>query len=833
MIVFFIAHGLTLLATLVLGLAVFLANPRRTTNSVFLLLSLFIAGWLACLTLGIHTTEAGWARRCIQAATLCSVILPQVVNWLRVSIKYPQKSPLAVVLHAPAWLALAAVTAAVCCTPLYIRQIILPESVAGLQLAPMPDYGVGVYLFALYFSLSFLVLLVLFIRDVRRLQGLARTEMQFILLGCALGLLYGFSTCLLLPFFFHMPQAVRFAPFGAILLNGVIAYGIATQRVLEVALFLRRLLAYTLLIVYLVGLYLLVWWLSEFVWEQFHLPGAEIPHVLAAVVIAFSMTPTHGVFQRFANRLFLNWGGSNVAQTSQKAGALLRSVTTIDELLRRFHRIVAEALGTDEITILVPEAGHFVQTVPAVASAMPLALGGDTLLVRELETRSTPLVLDAALRGRATAQLQAAMIQLQQAHASVALGIKGSSGLCVILLLGPRLSGRIYSAVEQDTLQLLASQFAAALENARLYTQVQDGKIYNDLLLDHLINGVIAVNAEGHVNIFNREAQRVTGLTQEAVLGQPFMRLPAPLAATLREIWGENRRVLNRELVLKRDRNEISLRAGGAIFTGHAGARLGALLVFSDITDIKRLELQIRRSDRLASIGTLSAGMAHEIKNPLTALKTFAQLLPERYEDAEFRTTFSKLAQTEIERIDGIVNQLLEFSRPAKPLLAQASLRQLIQRPLKLISEAAYKKRIFIETHFNAADDTLLADLNLLPQALLNFLLNALDALGDGGRLTLSTSLVEGRYDPAAPADAPPRPYFKLDISDSGCGMTPETLLRIFDPFFTTKSSGTGLGLTVAHGILHEHGGSIEVESRVGEGTTFHLFFPRPSGSAA
>ena len=373
----------------------------------------------------------------------------------------------------------------------------------------------------------------------------------------------------------------------------------------------------------------------------------------------------------------------------------------------------------------------------------------------------------------------------------------------------------------------------AALENARLYTQVQDDKSYNDLLLDHLVNGVIAVNALGRINVFNREAQRVTRLPQEAVLGQPFGCLPPPLSATLRDIWDKNQRVLNREIQLSQDPSAVSLRAGGAAFTGHAGARLGALLVFSDITDIKRLELQIRRSDRLATIGTLSAGMAHEIKNPLVALKTFAQLLPERYEDAEFRTSFSRLAQQEIERIDGIVNQLLEFSRPAKPQLAAASLHELLRGPLKLISEAANKKRVAIETHFDAPDDTLLADSHQLPQALLNFLLNALDALADGGRLTLTTCVVEDRHNPAGAGDAPPRPCLKLDIADTGCGIPPDTLLRIFDPFFTTKGSGTGLGLTVAHGIIAEHGGSVEIDSRVGEGTTVHLVFPQAAHRAS
>ena len=832
MTVFFISHGLAILVSIILGVAVYLTNPRRTTNQAFLLLSGFTAGWLTSLALGFHTTSAVWAKYCMKSSTIFSIFVPLGVNWLRASIKYPQKKLPAIILHAPLWLTLAVLTALVCTLDFYVRQLILPSPLAaGPRGIPEPVYGPGVYVFGLYFVASFVTMIGLFIRDLRQVQGIPRTELQFILLGCTLGLLYGFSATLVVPLIWHRSQMVQTAPLSVIVMYGVIAYGIATQRILEVASFLRRLVAYSLLTIYLVVIYLLVWQVAELGWHTFHLPGVESPHILAAVIVAFSMMPTHGLLQRFANRLFLSWGSANVALLIQKSGALLQTVTTMDALLPRFRHIVAEAVGTDEITLLTPVGGQYVQSVPAVAQ--PLRMGGDTPLVCELVTRTTPLVPDTTQRRRATAQQVAAVAQLRQVRAAVAVGIKGQTGLSAILLLGPRLSGRIYSAVEQDTLQLLASQLAAALENARLYTQVQDGKIYNDILLDHLVNGVIAVNAEGHINVFNREAQRVTGLSQEAVLGQPFDCLPPPLAATLHDIWAENQRVLNREIQLSRAQAEVSLRAGGAVFTGHAGTRLGALLVFSDVTDIKRLEQQIRRSGRLATIGTLSAGMAHEIKNPLVALKTFAQLLPERYEDAEFRTTFSKLAQQEIDRIDGIVNQLLEFSRPAKPLLAEASLHAIIRGPLKLISEAAYKKQVAIETHFDAADDTLLADLHQLPQALLNFLLNALEAIAGNGRITLTTSVVEGRYDPAGAADALPRPYLKLDITDTGCGMPPDTLLRIFDPFFTTKSSGTGLGLAVAHGIIAEHGGSVEVDSRVGQGTSFHLFFPQVTHPAA
>jgi signal transduction histidine kinase len=827
MTVFFISHGLAILVSIVLGLSVYLTNPRRTTNQTFLVLSCILAIWLTHLGVGFQTQSAVVAKFCAKGSTVLSIFIPLGFNWLRASIKYPQKNLWAIVRHAPRWLGLAVLTAALCTTDFYVRDMLMPaRGMSGHQPIPEPVYGPGVFLFAAYFMTSLLVLIGLFARDVRQMQGVPRTELQFILLGGALGLLYGFSTAVIVPLIEQSSQIVQTSPIAVIVLDCVVAYGIATKRILEVALFLRRLVAYSLLTLYLVTIYLLVWLLTATVWRGFTLPGDEVPHILAAVVVAFSMLPAHGFLQRFANRLFISWASTNVALTIQKAGAELQAVTTLGDLLQRFQHIVANAVGTDEIFILMPHEGRFVQKQPQAQAGQSISMEHDAPLVRALTDREMPLVLDTAQRLRTTEQLLAAVEQMRKLKLAVAVGVRGQQTLSAILLLGPRLSGRIYSAVEQDTLQALGNQLAVALENAQLYTQVQDGKIYNDLLLDHLVNGVIAINAVGLVNVFNREAQRVTGLPPAAVLGQPYQQLPTPLAQALHDIRSEGRRVLDREIQLKRDQAELTLRAGGAIVTGHAGAPVGALLVFSDVTDVKRLELQIRRADHLASVGTLSAGMAHEIKNPLVALKTFAQLMPTRFDDADFRDTFSKVAQHEIERIDGIVNQLLEFSRPAKPQLAETSLHAILQPPLKLVSEGAHKKGVQLVTQFTAENDRILADMHQLQQVVLNFLLNALDAMAGAGTISLTTSRVEGRFTPAASAEGAPQPYLRLDIADTGCGIPPDQLSQIFDPFFTTKSGGTGLGLSVSYGIIREHGGMVEVESQVGQGTRFHIFFP-------
>ncbi len=225
---------------------------------------------------------------------------------------------------------------------------------------------------------------------------------------------------------------------------------------------------------------------------------------------------------------------------------------------------------------------------------------------------------------------------------------------------------------------------------------------------------------------------------------------------------------------------------------------LGALMVLTDITALKRLEQQIRRSDRLASLGTLSAGMAHEIKNPLVSIKTFAQLLPERYQDSDFRETFSNLIGHEIDRIDSLVNQLLRFARPAKPLLKPMHVHDVLEKSLMLVGHRLYQKEIKLARSWNAEVDTIRADADQLEQVFLNFFLNAMDAMKHGGELIVATeirSAEEWIASVSANGNGDVREILCITVKDNGEGIKSEDIAHVFDPFFTTKDYGTGLGL--------------------------------------
>jgi signal transduction histidine kinase len=230
--------------------------------------------------------------------------------------------------------------------------------------------------------------------------------------------------------------------------------------------------------------------------------------------------------------------------------------------------------------------------------------------------------------------------------------------------------------------------------------------------------------------------------------------------------------------------------------------------------DISRARVQMQRADRLASLGTLTAGLAHEIRNPLVAIKTFTQLLPERFDDDEFRNHFLNVTAGEVDRISSLVNELLEFARPSQPNLNKENLNQIVEKMLLLVATESHKKNLQIIKEFHPSLPSVVLDKEQIKQVFLNILLNAIDATPENGTITVRTKPIERNgY----------QEYVQIIVRDTGKGIPKVDLDRIFTPFYTTKHQGSGLGLAISHQIVQEHHGSIEVESSENQGTAFYI----------
>lgn len=249
----------------------------------------------------------------------------------------------------------------------------------------------------------------------------------------------------------------------------------------------------------------------------------------------------------------------------------------------------------------------------------------------------------------------------------------------------------------------------------------------------------------------------------------------------------------------------------------HEGAI--ALENASSYEELLRLNEQLKAAserllfqERLAAAGQFAMGMAHEVKNPLSAIKTFAQYLPEKYADAGFRNKFFRIVQSEIDRINEIVKELSDFAKPSPLDLKPVQLSILVEDTVTLLSDQALKQGVALKTAFEANGAAVLADHGQLKQILLNIFLNSLEAMEKGGQLTAATKLSGEKL--------------VLTVSDTGCGISAEHLKKVWDPFFTTKERGMGLGLAIVKGVIERHGGSIDISSYPDKGTSIAIALP-------
>jgi len=225
------------------------------------------------------------------------------------------------------------------------------------------------------------------------------------------------------------------------------------------------------------------------------------------------------------------------------------------------------------------------------------------------------------------------------------------------------------------------------------------------------------------------------------------------------------------------------------------------------------LRQEVERSERLKAASTLALGLAHEIKNPLTTIKTFSEHLPEKCNDKEFVSKFSSLIPSEVERINNIVHRLLDFSKPSPPSFQKTNVHSLIKDILEFLSNDFLKHRIAVNESYEDGNLNLRVDPGQIKQVILNLLLNAMEAMPTGGNICIKTKKTRGST-------------FELTIKDEGCGIPPEHIKNLFTPFLSTKEGGSGLGLSICHQIIKNHGGTIEVKSEKNKGTEIRIEFP-------
>jgi signal transduction histidine kinase len=350
---------------------------------------------------------------------------------------------------------------------------------------------------------------------------------------------------------------------------------------------------------------------------------------------------------------------------------------------------------------------------------------------------------------------------------------------------------------------------------------------YTDQLLTTMNDGLLAVDRARRISTMNPAARSMLALHETLSVGEPVgdvLKDSPELSGYVDEMFEDDRAWGQREIVLTRSEEPQFILAGSSVLTDSEGNVLELIVNLHDITELKRLEAHMRQADRLAALGVLAAGMAHEIRNPLSAIKTFVQLLPRKVNMPGFLEKFNRTVPRELERINGLIGDLLELARKPKYYFESVQLEPLVRATLELFEEELLLRGVHLTTLFAPHLPPIKGDPSELTKAFQNIVRNAIQAMPSGGILRVGSFLSTQILSNGPKSDD--RTWVALEFKDNGIGMGPETLQNVFNPFFTTRDHGTGLGLAITHKIVTELGGIIEVSSRQGEGTSFILCFP-------
>ncbi len=807
------------ICNLLLGTVVLITNGQRSSSRTFFLLAVTIAGWTFAIDKAVTARDASAAALWIRACCFCGPLIVAELALLRVSVIHYQFSWSRHLWRARGWLLLGAFSAAVCLLPQFLRSVEIAPQIHGIRPPPKALYGPAYFLYLAGLLVGATVVGVQLIRDQvdKQITGIRKVEIQFVGLAM-LTVVLGLVTSGVLVSFFGMTGLIKYGGLRSIAFDAIITYGITSRGILHVGAAFRLLLSYLLLTLYAGVIFLAGWGLFRLVFSYafstLENDSNFSTSFCAAVFTALLFNMTGTPVRKFTRKILPP--EIDLERIITEVSHLVQSMTTLENLLDRFSTYLSRMVGSPKVTVLIREDGLNLWRLYPAEAARTLVPMPETLLKPLLNGRPDLALED--LQRQAPSPSRATMLaEMDEMETDLVLPIRYQGEVSGLLMFAPRTSGQIYGGAGRTALRLIAEQLGVALANSRLYTEARQSEAYNQFLVEHLSCGVIATDPQGTLTVVNPEARRMLHLDEMAPPAE--IELMPEIAGLILPTLEGDMVAHDEELILRPGaRDQAHLRVSCLPFTSEDESLLGAVLVINDYTAIERLQRQVRQADRLASIGTLASGMAHEIKNPLTALKTFTQLLPKRYNDAEFRHDFSGLAGSEIARIERIVNQLLAFARPAPLMVEQVSLHEIIDGAVRLVTPQASRLNVNVRKILGAPEDCTAADRDRLQQVLLNLLLNAMQATPAGGVVELVTEL--------EPGDAEHDGLLRLDVRDNGSGIPEDMLSHIFDPFFTTKSEGTGLGLSVSYNIIIEHKGRMEVRSTVGEGTCFSVFLP-------
>jgi PAS domain S-box-containing protein len=666
--------------------------------------------------------------------------------------------------------------------------------------------------------------------DITSLTG--RRQLRWIAWGTALGVgPFAFGYAVPWAFGLNPPLAFQLTAVPLGLVPLAFASAIVRYRLRDVEVIIKRGIAYTAFFGAAALVYVAMRRLSGFVFADDTDPHNWVVALLATTVVVLLVRPVQDAVQNALDRLFY---GDRYDYRRALVGFArdLNSDLDVVRLSQRLVTRIVETLVVDRMALMLADErlGDFV-TIGDFGFSQPVPrLPRSSSFLGRLDSGHTVALDDPIAAARFAAE-DVEFWRDQGIYYFVPCTFEGAA--IAVLALGRKESDEPFNSEDLALLTAVAGQVATAIENGRLYRQLhlkaeELGRMreFNDNILESLDDGLVVFDERERIVRWNRALENLYGVTSASATGRRLgdvfeasfvealraARHESPKGATLFRV------PLNAQAPQGKEPRRLLINVTAVPLQTLTGAEsvVGTILLIEDVTERVHLEEQLQISEKMASIGLLAAGVAHEVNTPLTGISSFTQMLLDGADPSDPRTLLLEKIERQTFRAAKIVNGLLTLSRPGTPggERAEVDLNVIIADVLTLLEHQFEASRIKVRRELSDLPVRVVGIENQLQQVFLNLFLNARDAMPRGGWLSVHT-----RADGSS---------VFAEVGDTGSGIPPEHLARIYDPFFTTKSigRGTGLGLSISYGIIHEHGGSIRCDSALGQGTRFAVTLP-------
>jgi two-component system NtrC family sensor kinase len=692
------------------------------------------------------------------------------------------------------------------------------------RVAPIVQQGQLVYL-----AISLLAGLAIMVRALREVRSVtARRQLRWIVWGTALGsvpFVFGYA----LPFAFGL-RPLRGFEFSALLLGLIplaFASAIVRYRLMDVEVIIKRALVYAAALAAIAAIYAVLLRIAGAIFfRDADQPSNPVIALLATFVVVLLSRPVKNAIQTGLDRVYYR-DRYDYRRALVGFARDLNSDLDLQRLSERLVHRVTETLVVDRMALMLapvsPDAGDFVTISHAGFTDAPPPLTRTSEVATRLISGHT-LALDETLALRRLDMREVDFWRENGIHYFVPCVSK--EGTIAVMALGRKASAEPLSSEDMALLSAVAAQAATALENGRLYRQLRTKadelermRQFSENILESLNDGLAVLDRNGAVVRWNRQMEELYGVRHEAAVGLPLDELfDVGIVRMIRGSATGGSEGTAHYRVPMSTRHEpprrLLVNVGATPLRDSHAAVVGTIVIVEDISTRVQLEEQLQISEKMASIGLLAAGVAHEVNTPLTGISSFTQMLLENSAADDPSTEVLQKIERQTFRAAKIVNGLLNLARPAQIDSGPCDLNAVINDVLSLLEHQFRTGSIQVRKELAPAAPRVQGIEHKLQQVFLNLFLNARDAMPSGGWLTIVT-----RED---------RNGAVVEIADTGQGIPAEQLSRIYDPFFTTKEigKGTGLGLSITYGIVQEHGGTITCDSQVGQGTRFSIHLP-------